>query len=363
MHFIQSLARRSGALRYLTYLTTLAACASLALAACVSQAPPPPPAAQPVAAGAPVASALPSWQDGAARAAILKFVADVTREGTPGYVPPVARIAVFDNDGTLWSEQPMPFQVLFMLDRVKAAAPQHPEWKRNPAFRALMAHDNAALAKNQKALLQLIEAANSGMTVDEYDESIRNWLANARHPTLDRHYADLVYQPQLELLNLLRANGFTIWIVSGGTAEFMRVWASDAYGIAPEHIVGTEEKLKYALRDGKPVLIREPGIDFVDDGPGKPVGIFRAIGRRPILAFGNSDGDREMLEYTTGGSGPSLGLLLHHDDAAREFAYDRKAGSVRLDKAWDEAPSRGWIVVSMKQDWKTVYPAPRAGAQ
>lgn len=358
MHDSQFDQRSRGAMLRLAGIA-LSAC--FALGACASH--PPSSSTQPVAASSPTAAALPSWQDSAARAAVLKFVADVTKQGSPTYVPPEARIAVFDNDGTLWSEQPMPFQVLFMIDQLKAAAPQHPEWKNNPAFKALMAHDNAALAKNQKALLQLLETANSGMTTDEYDESIRKWLASAKHPKLGRPYTDLVYQPQLELLDLLKANGFTVWIVSGGTAEFMRVWASEAYGIAPEHMVGTEEKLKYEVRDGKPVLIRQPGMDFIDDKAGKPVGIFRAIGRRPILAFGNSDGDREMLEYTTGGSGPSLGLLLHHDDAAREFAYDRKAGSASLDKAWDQAQAHNWVVVSMKQDWKTVYPAPKASGQ
>ncbi|WP_028218654.1 HAD family hydrolase [Paraburkholderia oxyphila] len=357
----QSNARSRGAL---LRLAAIAASACLALGACASHEPAATTQAMPpAAASTPVAAALPSWEDSAARAAILKFVGEVMQEGAPTYVPPEARIAVFDNDGTLWSEQPMPFQVLFMIDQLKAAAPHHPEWQRNPAFKALMAHDNAALAKNQNALLQLLETANSGMSTDEYDQSIRSWLASAKHPTLGRPYTDLVYQPQLELLDLLRANGFTIWIVSGGTAEFMRVWATEAYGVPAEHMVGTEEKLKYEMRDGKPVLIREPGIDFVDDKAGKPVGIFRAIGKRPILAFGNSDGDREMLEYTTGGPGPSLGLLLHHDDAAREFAYDRNAGSARLDKAWDEAQARGWVIVSMKQDWKSVYPAHKANGQ
>jgi hypothetical protein len=314
-------------------------------------------------AGSPTPQALPSWRNGAARTAILKFVADVTQPGGTSYVPPEKRIAVFDNDGTLWSEQPVPFQLLFMIDRLKAAAPQHPEWKHNPAFKALLAHDKPALAKNEKALLQLLEVSNSGMTTDEYDASIRAWLASAKHPTLDRPYTELVYQPQLELLTLLRANGFTVWIVSGGTAEFMRVWADRVYGVAPQNVVGSEEKLKFEMRNGKAVLVREPGFDFWDDGSNKPVGIFRAIGQRPILAFGNSDGDREMLEYATAGPGPSLGLLLHHDDAAREFAYDRQAGSASLDKAWDEAGTRGWIVVSMKQDWSTVYPASHAGMQ
>jgi hypothetical protein len=198
------------------------------------------------------------------------------------------------------------------------------------------------------------------MTTDEYDQSIRSWLASARHPTLNRPYTELVYQPQLELLDLLRENGFRIWIVSGGTAEFMRVWVTEAYGVPSAQVVGTQEKLKYEVRDGKPVLIREPGFDFVDDGPGKPVAIFRAIGKRPILAFGNSDGDREMLEYTASGPGATLALLVHHDDQGREFAYDRGASMARLDKAWDEAVARGWVVVSMKRDWKTIYPASRS---
>jgi phosphoglycolate phosphatase-like HAD superfamily hydrolase len=339
----------------------------LVLGACTSQ-PTQPAATTPVTptqatlSSEPSAAALPSWQEGAACAAILKFIGDVTRPGSTSYVPPEARIAVFDNDGTLWSEQPMPFQLIFMIEQLKAAAPQHPEWQRNPAFKALLAHDTTALAKNQKQLLELIAVANSGMTTDEYDQSIRNWLASARHPTLNRPYTELVYQPQLELLDLLRANGFAIWIVSGGTAEFMRVWASEVYGIPPDRVVGSEEKLKYEVRDGKPVLARQPGFDFVDDGPGKPVGIFRAIGSRPILAFGNSDGDREMLEYTASGPGETLALLVHHDDAAREFAYDRGSLLAKLDKAWDEAVAHGWVVVSMKQDWKTIYPASKADA-
>ncbi|GJH06134.1 HAD family phosphatase [Paraburkholderia terrae] len=349
--------------RTLRRLTGLLVSACVALAACADHggSTAGTASAQPVlAASQPSAAVLPSWQDGAARAAILKFIADVTREGASTYVPPEARIAVFDNDGTLWSEQPMPFQLLFMIDQLKAAAPQHPEWQKNPAYRALLANDTAALAKNQKALLHLLAVANSGMTTDEYDQSIRDWLATAKHPKLQRPYTQLVYQPQLELLDLLRSNGFQIWIVSGGTAEFMRVWVDKAYGIPPERVVGTEEKLKYVMRDGKPALMREPGFDFVDDGPGKPVGIFRAIGRRPIMAVGNSDGDREMLEYTASGPGETLAVLVHHDDAGREFAYDRQSALARLDKAWDEAIARKWIVVSMKNDWKTIYPVPKS---
>lgn len=341
-------------------LAVVALCACLALSACADHetAAPAPAVSQPVSPGQPVAEALPSWQDSAARAALLKFITDVTQVGGARYVEPEDRIAVFDNDGTLWSEQPLPFQVLFMIDQLKAVAPQHPEWRRNPIFKALMAHDTATLAKHEKAALQLLMVANSGMTTQEYDESIRNWLASAKHPTLNRPYTELVYQPQLELLKLLRANGFTVWIVSGGTTEFMRVFADKEYGVAPENVAGTEEKLKFDMRGNEALLIREPGLDFWNDGANKPVGIFRAIGRRPILAFGNSDGDREMLEYTTAGPGPSLGLLLDHDDGEREFAYGRRPGSMSLDKAWNEAPTRGWILVSLKQDWKTVFPAP-----
>lgn len=363
MRFIE---RQTWSRRISVQLAQAVVCASAIMTACVSHETPPPATrsatTQPAVAGNPSAAALPSWQDGAARGAILKFIADVTRQGSATYVAPEARIAVFDNDGTLWSEQPMPFQLSFMIEQVKAAAPNHSEWQNNPAFKALLANDATALAQNRKALLQLIAVANSGMTTDEYDQSIRTWLASAKHPKFNRPYTELVYKPQLELLDLLRANGFKIWIVSGGTAEFMRVWVSEAYGIPPDRVVGTEEKLEYQVLNGKPVLMREPGFDFVDDGAGKPVSIFRAIGRRPILAFGNSDGDREMLEYAADGPGATLALLLHHDDAEREFAYDRQSSMARLDKAWDEAVARDWVVISMKRDWKVVYPAQKAGA-
>ncbi|MFM0209879.1 HAD family hydrolase [Paraburkholderia sediminicola] len=305
------------------------------------------------------AAALPSWRDGPAKQTIQKFVADVTREGSPNYVPPAARIAVFDNDGTLWSEQPIYFQFAFMLDQVKAAAPKHPEWKNNPAFKALVAKDYGALEGLQKQVLQLVAVANSGMTVDDYDKTIRDWLATARHPKFNRPYTDLVYQPQLELLAYLRANGFKTFIVSGGTIEFMRPWAEKAYGIPPEQVIGSSQVVQYQMHDGQGTLVRLPKIDFVDDGPGKPVGIYRNIGRKPILAFGNSDGDLQMLQYTASGSGPHLALLVHHDDAVREFAYDRTSKIGKLDKAWDEAIADGWTVVSMKDDWQTIYPAPK----
>jgi len=310
--------------------------------------------AQPVSPA--TADALPSWRDGPAKQTITKFVGDVTREGSPSFVAPAERIAVFDNDGTLWSEQPLHFQFLFMLDQVKAAAPGHPEWKSNPAFKALVTKDYPALASHEKELLQLVAVANSGMTVDEYDKTIRDWLATAQHPKFKRPYTDLVYQPQLELLAYLRANGFKTFIVSGGTIEFMRPWAEKVYGIPPEQVIGSSQVVRYELRDGQPTLIRLPKIDFVDDGPGKPVGIYRNIGRKPILAFGNSDGDLQMLQYTASSSGPHLALLVHHDDAAREFAYDRQSKVGKLDKAWDEAVADGWTVVSMKDDWQTIYP-------
>ncbi|SEB16676.1 HAD family hydrolase [Paraburkholderia sartisoli] len=305
------------------------------------------------------ATALPSWRDGAAKQSIVKFVGDVTREGSPTYVAPAARIAVFDNDGTLWSEQPLYFQFVFLLDQVKAAAPNHPEWKNNPAWKALVAKDHAALAGQQKALMELVGTANSGMTVDEYDATIRKWLATAQHPKFRRPYTELVYQPQLELLAYLRANGFRTFIVSGGTIEFMRPWAETVYGIPPEQVIGSSQLVQFETHDGQPVLVRMPKLDFVDDGPGKPVGIYRNIGRKPILAFGNSDGDLQMLQYTASGTGPHLALLVHHDDAAREFAYDRQSKVGKLDKAWDEAVADGWTVVSMKDDWATIYPAPK----
>lgn len=303
---------------------------------------------------------LASWRDGPTRQAIVKFVREVTTEGHPNYVPPHERIAVFDNDGTLWSEQPLYFQLIFMVDQVRAQASAHPEWKRNPAFAPLMRGDYAALDTQRKPLLQLLAAANSGMDTDEYDRRIRDWLANARHPQFGRPYTELVFQPQQELLAYLRANGFRTYIVSGGETDFMRPWAPTAYGIPPEQIIGTQGELKYvATRDGDATLVRQPKVDFLNDGPGKPVAIHRVIGHRPILAVGNSDGDLQMLEYTTSGNGPHLALLVHHDDAAREFAYDRKSKIGKLDRAWDAAIARGWTVISMKDDWATVFASPR----
>jgi phosphoglycolate phosphatase-like HAD superfamily hydrolase len=302
------------------------------------------------------AQTLPSWNDGEAKAAIVAFVDAVTNPKSKAHVAPADRIAVFDNDGTLWVEQPLYFQFAFMLEQLKAAAPKHPEWKDNPAFNAIVAHDREALAKlGHKPVLELLAAANSGMTVADYDATIRAWLATARHPKFNRPYTELVYKPMQELLAYLRANGFRTFIVSGGSIEFMRPWAEKAYGIPPEQVIGSQQDVRFDAKDGKPVLVREPRFAFIDDGPGKPVGIYRHIGKRPLAAFGNSDGDLEMLQVTAAGEGRRLMLVVHHDDAKREFAYDRQSHVGRLDKALDEAKANKWIVVSMKADWKAIF--------
>jgi hypothetical protein len=300
--------------------------------------------------------ALPSWSDAAARRAIVGFVDRVTRQGSPDYVAPPERIAVFDNDGTLWSEQPMYVQLAFALDRVKALAPQHPEWRDRQPFKAALEGDTKALAESgEHGLLELVMATHAGSTTEEFAAIVADWLATARHPRFGRPYTGLVYQPMLELLAYLRANGFKTFIVSGGGIEFMRPWAERVYGVPPEQVIGSSIETRYELRDGRPALVRLPQIDFIDDKAGKPVGIHRHIGRRPILAFGNSDGDLQMLEWTTGGAGPRLGLIVRHDDGEREYAYDRKSAAGRLDRALDEAAPRGWIVVSMKDDWTRVF--------
>ena len=306
--------------------------------------------------GALPAQPLPSWNDGRSKQQILKFVSDVTTQGSPAFVPVEERIAVFDNDGTLWAEQPLYFQFYFLLDQLKAAAPKHPEWKDNAAFKALVAKDQKALAAmGMKPVLQLLAVANSGMTVAQYDQSIREWLKSARHPRFERPYTDLVYKPMQELLAHLRSNGFKTFIVSGGGVEFMRVWAERAYGIPPEQVVGSVAEVQYGWVDGKPALTRLPKIAFIDDGPGKPVGIYRAIGRRPILAFGNSDGDLQMLQWTAAGEGPRFMGLVRHTDAAREYAYDRSSRVGKLDKAWDSAVANGWTVVDMKTEWNRIF--------
>jgi phosphoglycolate phosphatase-like HAD superfamily hydrolase len=300
---------------------------------------------------------LPSWNDAAPKKAIVAFVDKVTKEGSPDFVPPEERIATFDNDGTLWAEQPMYFQFLFAMDRIKALAPQHPEWKTKEPFKSVLAGDmKGLLATGEKGFLQIIARTHAGMTTAEFEQIVRDWFKTARHPRFNRPYNQLVYQPMLELLAYLRANGFKTFIVSGGGVEFMRVFASEAYGIPPDQIVGSMGKLKYEMQNGKPALIKLPEVLFIDDKQGKPEGIQNFIGQRPVFAFGNSDGDQQMLEWTAGGSGTRFMALVHHDDAEREWAYDRKSHIGTLDKAWDEANDKGWTVVSMKDDWKEIFP-------
>lgn len=300
---------------------------------------------------------LPSWSDGAAKQAIVGFVAKVTRENSPGFVPVSERIATFDNDGTLWAEQPMYFQLLFALDRLKVLAPQHPEWSSQEPFASLLKGDvKGALAGGDRAILEIVMASHAGMTTDEFTAIVKDWIATARHPLTRLPYTEMVYQPMLEVLAYLRANGFKTFIVSGGGVEFMRPWTQAVYGIPPEQVVGSSIKTEFQMRDGKPVLVRLPQVNFIDDKTGKPVGINQYIGRRPIIAFGNSDGDLQMLQWTTAAAGPRLGVLVHHTDARREWAYDRKSSVGQLDKALDEASVQGWTVVDMKQDWKVIYP-------
>jgi len=301
---------------------------------------------------------LPSWNDGQAKKSITEFVDKVTKEGSPDFVPPEERIATFDNDGTLWCEQPMYFQLLFALDRVKALAPQHPEWKTKQPFASLLKGDlKAALAGGERAMLEIIVATHAGMTTAAFEQIVRDWITTAKHPKFKRPYTECVYQPMIELLAYLRANGFKTFIVSGGGIEFMRPWAEKVYGIPPERVVGSSIKTKYEMRDGKPVLMRLPEMNFIDDKTGKPVGINSHIGRRPIAAFGNSDGDQQMLEWTQAGSGARLMMLVHHDDAVREFAYgaESKIGTFS-DALMTEAKKNDWTVISMKNDWKVIFP-------
>jgi phosphoserine phosphatase len=300
---------------------------------------------------------LPSWNDGAAKKAILEYVAAVTDEKGKDYVKPAERIATFDNDGTLWVESPMYTQALFAFDRIKELAPQHPEWKTTQPFKALLAGDMKTVgASGMKGLMEIILATHSGMTAAEFDKDVSNWLAATKQKKFKRLYTELIYQPQLELLDYLRANEFKTFIVSGGGIAFMRTFSEQAYGIPPAQVVGSSVVTKFQFKDGKPVLVRMPKIDFINDKAGKPVGIYEHIGRRPILAFGNSDSDMQMIEYTLAGEGRRLGLFVHHTDADREYAYDRDSHVGTLDKALDQADANGWIIVSMKDDWKSIFP-------
>ncbi len=330
-----------GIVAFASSLILLVACSPSSLA--------PPPAGE--------TDPLPSWSDGAAKAAIADFVKRVTDPANPAFVPEAERIAVFDNDGTLWSEQPMYFQLTFAIDRVKALAPEHPEWTTQQPFKAVLENDMATLAQaGEHGLLELVMATHAGMTTREFETIVVDWMASATHPTTGRPFTDMVYQPMLELLAYLRGNGFKTFIVSGGGIEFMRPWVEDVYGIPPEQVVGSSIKTRYEVRDGEPVILRLPEMNFIDDKEGKPLGINSHIGRRPIAAFGNSDGDFQMLEWTTAGTGARLGVLIHHTDAEREWAYDRDSAIGRLARGLDEADERGWVVVSMKDDWRRIYP-------
>ena len=303
------------------------------------------------------ADPLAAWNPSESKQAILEFVESVTTPGSPDFVPAPERIAVFDNDGTLWSEKPAYFQLFFVLDRIKALAPEHPEWETREPFASLLKGDlQAVLAGGEKAVAQLAMATHAGMTTDEFSAIVLDWLESARHPTTGKRYDEMVFKPMLELLAYLRANGFKTFIVSGGGIDFMRPWTERVYGIPPEQVIGSRIKTRYEVRNGEPVLLRLPEIDFIDDKEGKPVGIQQHIGRRPLMAFGNSDGDFQMLEYTTGGAGRRLGVIIHHTDDEREWAYDRESHVGQLSRGLDEAEARGWVVVDMKEDWAVIYP-------
>ena len=300
---------------------------------------------------------LPSWNDGSAKQSIIQFVSRVSKKGSADFVPPAERIATFDNDGCLWAEQPMYFQLFFALDRVKALAPEHPEWKTQEPFASLLKGDvKAALAGGDKAIIDIIMATHAGMTTEEFETIVKDWLATAKHPTTQRHFTEMVYQPMLEVLAYLRANDFKTFIVSGGGIEFMRPWAETVYGIPPEQVVGSSIKTRFEMRDDGPVLVRLAELNFNNDKAGKPIGINSHIGRRPIASFGNSDGDLQMHQWTSAGDGARFSLYVHHTDAEREWAYDRKSHIGKLDKGLDEAKKQGWTVVDMKNDWKVIYP-------
>lgn len=306
------------------------------------------------------ADPLPSWNSGDAKSSIIEFVSRVTDRDGREFVPASERIATFDNDGTLWPEQPVYFQLLFAIDRVKSLAPRHPEWKTKEPFASLLRGDlKAALEGGEHAVVELVMATHAGMSTDEFERIVTDWILSAKHPTTGKAYTDMVYQPMLELLNYLRVNGFKTYIVSGGGVDFMRPWVERVYGIPPEQVIGSSVKVRYDSRDGRPVLIRQAEINFVNDKEGKPVGIHNQIGRRPIAAFGNSDGDLQMIEWSTSGGGARFGMLLRHTDAQREWSYDRQSKVGRLDRGLEEAKKMGWTVINMARDWRVVYSGER----
>jgi hypothetical protein len=305
----------------------------------------------------PAADRLPSWKETATKRAIVDFVKKTTTANSPDFVPPAERIATFDNDGTLWCEQPVYVQLEFVVARIHELAPEHPEWKTTEPFASVLKDDRRGLvAAGEKGLLELLTATHFGMTIEEFNQIVTKWIATAKHPTTGRLYTQMAYQPMLELLAYLRAHGYKTYIVSGGGVEFMRPWTERVYGIPPEQVVGSYGQLQFEMENGRPVLRKLPKIGLNDDKAGKPVGIQTFIGRRPVMAFGNSDGDIEMLEWTTSGTGPRFGLIVHHTDAKREYAYDRDSRIGRLDQGLTLAPERGWTVVDMQADWKTIFP-------
>jgi len=300
---------------------------------------------------------LPSWNDGNTKQAIISYVTDVTNTKGENFIPISERIATFDNDGNLWSEQPAYFQLFFAIDRIKALAPDHPEWKTKQPFKAVLEDDMNELAKHgEHGLLELVMASHAGMTTEEFETIVKDWLETARHPRFDRPFTELVYQPMLELLQYLKDNDFKTFIVSGGGIEFMRPWVEDVYGIPPDQVVGSSIKTEFDYNNGNPVIRRLAEIDFIDDKAGKPIGIHKFIGRKPVFASGNSDGDLQMMQWTASNNHKSFMLYLHHTDAEREWAYDRESHIGRLDKGLDEANEKGWTVIDMKKDWNRIYP-------
>lgn len=300
---------------------------------------------------------LPSWNEGPTKKSIIDFVTKTTKEGSADFIQIADRIACFDNDGTLWSEQPLYFQLSFALDRVKVMAPQHPEWRTTQPFQALLEGDiKTALAGGEKSLMEIVMATHSGMPTDEFEKAVKDWMASATHPKTGKHYNEMIYQPMVELLNYLRAGEYKTFIVSGGGVDFMRPWVEQAYGISPYQVIGSSGKVKYDTLNGQPFLIKLPAINFIDDKEGKPVGIHQFIGKRPIFTVGNSDGDYAMLQWTSTGTGPRFGMIVHHTDAQREWAYDRQSHIGHLGKGLDDAAKYNWLIVDMKMDWKKIYP-------
>ena len=303
------------------------------------------------------AKPLASWNETVIKKTIIDFVSKTTTPGSPDFIPVSDRIACFDNDGTLWAEQPVYFQLMFAVDRIKALAPGYPEWKTKQPYQALLNNDlQTALAGGEGAIVEIVMATHAGLTTDEFDLLVRNWINSATHPITGKRYVDMVYQPMIELLEYLRENEYKTFIVSGGGVDFMRVWAEEVYGIPPDQIVGSSVKVKFEMKEGTPALVKLPEINFIDDKEGKPVGIHQHIGKRPVFTAGNSDGDYAMLQYTTSGKGPRLGMIVHHTDSICEWAYDRKSPVGRLERGLDEASKNNWLIVDMKENWNRIYP-------